>query len=98
MLKSLSLYQGKSIYLYEYNILLQIWGSLIAVDIYDRKETKFDLTFDQTVEIEESFYPSPSFTKPLAELGGSLGLWLGVGLVQLSIFVINFVNVKSILH
>ena len=56
------------------------------------KKTQFDLTFDQTVTITESFYPSPSFTRLFAELGGSLGLWLGVGAVQLFSLSLQFVT------
>ena len=42
------------------------------------------MTFDQTVTVTESFYPSLSFTKLFADLGGSLGLWLGVGVLQMT--------------
>ena len=49
---------------------------------------KYDLSglsiaFNQHVEVTESFIPEFSVTTFLAELGGSLGLWLGVGAVQL---------------
>ena len=47
------------------------------------KGTKIQLTFDQTVTITESFYPGISPTKIFSDLGGSLGLWLGVGAIQL---------------
>ena len=50
------------------------------------------MTFDQTVTITESFYPSPSFTRLFAELGGSLGLWLGVGIVQLFSYLLQFIT------
>ena len=56
------------------------------------KKTQFDMTFDQTVTITESFYPSPSFTRLFAELGGSLGLWLGVGAVQLFSLLLQFIT------
>lgn len=49
----------------------------------DRNHTTFDLTFYQRVSITESFYPSLSVTELLTSLGGALGLWLGVGVVQL---------------
>ena len=65
--------------------------------LYDRSYTKFDLTFDQAVTVTESYYPSPSLTKLLAELGGSLGLWLGVGVVQLWLYATNFISIKKVL-
>ena len=48
--------------------------------------------FDQTVTVTESFYPSLSFTKLFADLGGSLGLWLGVGIVQLFSYSLQFLS------
>ena len=54
--------------------------------------SSFEITFDQTVRITESFYPSPSISTLFADLGGSLGLWLGIGILQLSVNVINFVK------
>ena len=56
------------------------------------KKTQFDITFDQTVTITESFYPSLSFTKLFADLGGSLGLWLGVGIIQLISYLLQFIS------
>ena len=47
------------------------------------------LTLDQTVAITESFYASLSWTKLFTELGGSLGLWLGVGMTQLFVSSVN---------
>ena len=42
-----------------------------------------DLTFDSAVSISESFYPPLSFTELFSKLGGSLGLWLGLGVMQI---------------
>ena len=50
------------------------------------------LTFDQTVTITESFYPGISPTKIFSDLGGSLGLWLGVGAIQLCINAIEYLS------
>ena len=55
--------------------------------------TIIKLTLDQTVAITESFYSSLSWTKLFAELGGSLGLWLGVGMTQLFISSVNVILV-----
>ena len=41
------------------------------------------LSFDDTVEITEYKYASLNFTKLCAEIGGALGLWLGLGIIQL---------------
>ena len=41
------------------------------------------LKFDDTVEIAEYKYASLNFTKLCAEIGGALGLWLGLGIIQL---------------
>lgn len=41
------------------------------------------LTMNQEVTIYESFIPEFSISTFFADLGGSLGLWLGVGAVQL---------------
>ena len=38
---------------------------------------------DQIVTITESFYPPASIPNFMAEVGGILGLWLGVGTLQL---------------
>lgn len=41
------------------------------------------LTIDQTVDITEHYYPEFSISNFLSSVGGSLGLWLGVGVVQI---------------
>ena len=40
-------------------------------------------TINQEILTEESFVPTFSVSSFFADLGGSLGLWLGVGAVQL---------------
>ena len=59
---------------------------------------KLDWTLDQTVSVAEYVFPSPTavITKLLAEMGGSLGLWLGVGIIQLFLYVWNFVNIEKL--
>ena len=62
--------------------LVQIAGSLVW------KSTKEDvssisLMFDDKVTITEYYVPEFSISTFVANLGGSLGLWLGVGAVQI---------------
>ena len=41
------------------------------------------LSINQEVTVTESYIPEFSFANFMADLGGSLGLWLGVGAVQI---------------
>ena len=53
-----------------------------------RKDAAYSVlsfTLNQVVMVTESYIPQFSLSNFLAELGGSLGLWLGVGAVQLLI-------------
>ena len=50
--------------------------------------TKFDFTLYQTVTIIETFYPNFEGLDFLSKTGGAVGLWLGLGLVQLVEYVI----------
>ena len=43
----------------------------------------FGFNINHKIEVTESYVPDFSFTAFLAGLGGSLGLWLGVGAVQI---------------
>ena len=54
--------------------------------------SRIALTFEQKVPTTESFYPSISIYKLFAELGGTLGLWLGVGAVQFCFLGISLVS------
>ena len=42
-----------------------------------------DIAFSQTVAVTEHFYPTFSFSKFISSIGGCLGFWLGVGVVQI---------------
>ena len=43
-----------------------------------------DLTFKQSVSVTEFFYPKFSFADFLSSMGGALGLWLGLGVLQMA--------------
>ena len=47
---------------------------------------------DQTVATTEYYFPKFSVVDFLANLGGSLGLWLGVGIIQIGVYVIEFMD------
>ena len=57
-----------------------------------------DISFDPTVTITELFYPKPSLSAMLSNFGGILGLWLGLGILQImdSIFQFSTVFRKKI--
>ena len=49
----------------------------------------FYLTLDKTVTITETRFPQLDVAKLFAELGGTLGLWLGLGVIQMISFGLN---------
>ena len=53
-----------------------------------------DITMDQVVTITESNYPKMSFTKFFSDIGGSLGLLLGMGIIQLCVIAVNLLFSK----
>ena len=52
-------------------------------DNYNFGSAGFSFMINQQVEVTESYIPEFSISMFLAGLGGSVGLWLGVGVVQL---------------
>ena len=76
---------------------LQIIGALISSRRWDRDHSTFDLTLDQQVTVTESYYPSFSPLSFITMMGGALGLWLGVGAVQLvaySVVAASWIKLK----
>ena len=69
---------------------MQIVGAQLSYQSQENKTT-FDLTMDQEVTVTESFYPSFSPLTFFTVMGGALGLWLGVGVVQVVSYVVTAV-------
>ena len=53
------------------------------------------INLDPVVETTESFYPKFSLSAFFADLGGSLGLWLGLGAVQLLTSVVDLFSIMK---
>ena len=53
------------------------------------------MTFDQTVIITEYFYPTFSFPGFFSSVGGALGLWLGLGVMQIGEYSVRFINILT---
>lgn len=68
-------------------ISLQIIGGQVSSRSAATNTTTFDLTLAQEVTVTESFYPAFSPLNFVTVTGGALGLWLGVGVVQVLSYV-----------
>ena len=53
------------------------------------KWSKFDITIEDTVMITELYYPTMTLSSFLSQVGGTIGLWLGMGAIQLFIYCNN---------
>merc|ERR1712222_78711 len=51
-------------------------------DKYEHVNPGFGLQFQQTVEVTSTKMMTPTLSSFLSEVGGSLGLWLGLGVLQ----------------
>lgn len=60
------------------------------------ENTKIGLKFDDMVIITESFYPPASIPNFLAEIGGILGLWLGVVILQMFLYFLEFLDFTKV--
>ncbi len=67
-----------------FNCLFKVSGRFLSGN-GQNDNSMIVLTMNQEVTITESFIPEFSISTFFADLGGSLGLWLGVGAVQLLI-------------
>ena len=73
-------------------IVLKVSGTLLGNEVWEDYPAAIVLSFDQTVRVTESFYPSLSLTDLCANLGGSLGLWLGIGLLQIFFYAVDLMD------
>ena len=71
-------------------IYCQVHGSLISSSPTYSYYTLFEISVDQRVKITESFYATPSLAEIFSSLGGALGLWLGLGMMQIVEHATNF--------
>ena len=74
------------------NFCIQVKNSLITSRGYTNV-SYIDIRFDQTVGVTEHYYPDFSVSEFLSSFGGVLGLWLGVGVVQLTGFSATFMKI-----
>ena len=62
----------------------KVFGALWSSNSRDSDQSAvINIRFHHEVSITESYFPSFSLPSFFADLGGSLGLWLGVGAVQI---------------
>ena len=67
-----------------------VHGSCISSSPKYSYYTLFEISIDQRVKITESFYATSSLAEIFSSLGGALGLWLGLGIMQIVEHVTNF--------
>ena len=63
-------------------IKMKVYGSYVKAKM-TTTTARLALMLDQKITIDESYFPEFSTSNFFASLGGSLGLWLGIGGVQL---------------
>ena len=66
----------------------------ISSRLFEKRKMKLaniiKIDLDPLVETNESYYPEFSLSGFLADCGGSLGLWMGLGAVQLISSAVDF--------
>ena len=87
MLQSLHFHKGSTSYdtfnsLIKKILYWQVYGRFIG-SVGQTDFSMILLTINPTVTVTEHFIPEFSLSSFFADLGGSLGLWLGLGAVQI---------------
>ena len=73
-----------------YNLfLLKIFGAEILKRRIDEDASILDITIKQSVTVSEYFFPEFSVSLFLSSMGGALGLWLGLGVLQLATNIVT---------
>ena len=49
----------------------------------EKNHHTIEILFSESLLVTRHFFPDPSLAEGLASLGGSMGLWLGLGVLQL---------------
>ena len=72
-------------------LIFQVFGTMVSNDKLDESSnfTIIDITFVVT----RSPYPSMDYTTLLPKVWGALGLWLGLGVIQLFSSAVNLFSV-----
>ena len=59
-------------------------------ELVEGLDSKIEITCEEAVIITELYYPTMSLSDFLSQVGGTIGLWLGMGAIQLFIYCNNF--------
>ena len=60
-----------------------------------QNRSTFVFTFDKAVTLYDSDFPSFDWVSLFTDLGGSLGLWLGVGVAQVVEILLKWITANS---
>ena len=74
---------------------IQVTGALIS-EVEKEESSWIEIKFEKKVMITRSFYPSVDYPNLLTNIGGALGLWLGVGVIQLLSYGMNLISFMNL--
>ena len=76
---------------FECFIVFQAHSSLLGEET-NSKYSVIEIAVDQRVATTEYYFPQFNLVDFFASLGGSLGLWLGVGIMQIGVYGTEFID------